>query len=65
MDIVDNVIPSSNAIMAEVMYYLGIYFENNDYLEKSRLMVSKTAGKNRIGNVLLSAMVLAGRFIFP
>ena len=35
MEVADNVIPSSNAVMAEVLYDLSIYFENNDYLEKS------------------------------
>jgi uncharacterized protein YyaL (SSP411 family) len=45
MDIVDNVTPSSNAVMAEVLYYLGVYFENNDYMKKSAEMVSKIAGK--------------------
>src|SRR4030095_12511754 len=29
----------------EVLYYLGVYFEKDDYLKKSTEMVSKTAGK--------------------
>ena len=40
MLIVDDAIPSSNAVMAEVLYSLGVYFENNDYLAKSAAMLS-------------------------
>jgi len=39
MDIADNVTPSSNAIMAEVLYNLGVYFEKDDYIKKSVSMV--------------------------
>ena len=41
MELADNVIPSSNAIMAEVLYNLSVYFENSDYLSKSSRMVSR------------------------
>ncbi|MEO6722999.1 MAG: thioredoxin domain-containing protein, partial [Ferruginibacter sp.] len=37
----DNSIPASNSAMATVLYKLGIYFDNPDYQEKSREMVSK------------------------
>jgi uncharacterized protein YyaL (SSP411 family) len=45
MEISDNVIPSSNAKMAEVLYQLGIYLEKDDYSTKCKLMLSKVAGK--------------------
>jgi uncharacterized protein YyaL (SSP411 family) len=44
-EMLDNSIPSASAIMAEVLYSLNVYFENDDYLEKSTLMLSKAAGK--------------------
>jgi uncharacterized protein YyaL (SSP411 family) len=34
----DDVIPSSNAVMAEVLYKLSVLLENNDFLEKATLM---------------------------
>jgi uncharacterized protein len=41
IEITDNNVPSSNAIMAEVLYALSVYFENEDYLAKSKFMLSK------------------------
>ena len=35
----DNVIPSSNAVMAENLFKLGHYFEKRDFIEKSRIML--------------------------
>lgn len=40
IEIADNAIPSSNAIIAEVLYNLGVYFDNPDYAAKSSHMVS-------------------------
>jgi uncharacterized protein YyaL (SSP411 family) len=40
IEIADNAIPSSNAVMAEVLYHLGVYFENEDYSNKSSHMLS-------------------------
>jgi uncharacterized protein YyaL (SSP411 family) len=40
IEIADNAIPSSNAVMAEVLYNLGVYFENEDYSAKSSHMLS-------------------------
>ena len=40
IEIADNAIPSSNAVMAEVLYNLGVYFENEDYSGKSARMLS-------------------------
>jgi len=39
METDDNVIPSSNAIMAENLFKLGRYFENKDYIDKSTQML--------------------------
>lgn len=48
MELADNVIPSSNAVMAEVLIDLYIYFESKDYLSKATRMVS------RISNQMIS-----------
>ena len=40
IEIADNAIPSSNAVMAEVLYNLAVYFENAEYRSKSSRMVS-------------------------
>ena len=45
IEILDNVIPSSNGVMAEVLYNLATYFEVDDYFNKSSGMVSKLSGK--------------------
>jgi uncharacterized protein YyaL (SSP411 family) len=45
MEIADNAIPSSNAIMAGVLYDLGVYFENDDFFAKSSGMLARVAGK--------------------
>ncbi len=39
MEVSDNVIPASNSSMARAMYTLGLYFYNNDYIEKSKQMM--------------------------
>jgi uncharacterized protein len=41
----DNDLPSSNATMADVLYALGVYFEDDDYLNKSARMVSRVYGQ--------------------
>ncbi len=35
----DNVIPSSNAVMAENLFKLGHFFEKQDYIDKSAVMI--------------------------
>ena len=40
MEITDNVIPSSNSTMAKNLYQLGMYFFNNDYIDKSKKMLN-------------------------
>jgi uncharacterized protein YyaL (SSP411 family) len=37
-EVQDNVIPSSNAIMAHVLFELGVYFEKEEYIEMSKKM---------------------------
>ena len=39
METIDNVIPSSNAIMADNLFRLGHYFEDNSYIAKSNQMI--------------------------
>jgi len=41
IELTDNTVPSSNATIAEVLYTLGIYFDNEQYTEKSKQMLSK------------------------
>lgn len=65
MEVADNVIPSSNAVMAEVLYNLSIYFENNDYLKKSSGMLAKLAGQMNSATVYYTQWCfLAGIFSY-
>ena len=41
----DDVIPSSNTIMANVLYILGITYDKSDYVDLSRTMLSAVSGK--------------------
>jgi len=43
-EILDNVIPGSNSVMARVLYDLGKYYYNQDYLDKSERMLRQVAG---------------------
>jgi uncharacterized protein YyaL (SSP411 family) len=45
IEITDNVIPSSNATMGDLLHKLGACIENRDYINKSIGMLSKLAGK--------------------
>ena len=40
MEITDNVIPASNSILANSLYKLGFYFENNNYKNTSKQMLN-------------------------
>lgn len=40
-EIFDNVIPSSNSMMAKNLYWLHLYFEENDYLTKAKYMLGQ------------------------
>lgn len=39
-EIIDNVLPSSNAVMAKVLYELGEYYDNQKYKTRSKKMLS-------------------------
>jgi uncharacterized protein YyaL (SSP411 family) len=40
MEVADNVIPSSNSEMAKNLFFLGLYFDNADYSQKSKQMLT-------------------------
>lgn len=40
MEVTDNVIPASNSEMAKNLFVLGSYFHNDDYINRSRQMLS-------------------------
>ncbi len=44
-EIEDNVIPSSNSVMANVLYRLGIYYSNQTYIADSREMLDQVAAQ--------------------
>jgi uncharacterized protein YyaL (SSP411 family) len=49
MELTDNVIPSSNSVMADALYRLGEYYDHDSYKELSKVMVnqiSKNITKN-------------------
>ncbi len=41
MELNDNVIPSSNSIMADVLFRLGTYYDNDSYREMSKTMLTQ------------------------
>lgn len=45
IDTTDNVIPSSNSVMAKNLFILSKYFENGDFLKMSKNMLSKISGQ--------------------
>jgi hypothetical protein len=40
MEVADNVIPSSNSEMARNLFFLGLYFDNANYTQKSKQMLT-------------------------
>jgi uncharacterized protein YyaL (SSP411 family) len=44
IEVGDNVIPSSNSVMGNVLYLLGLYFLNADWLKMSNNMLDKVSG---------------------
>lgn len=40
MELTDDVIPSSNSVMAKNLYYLSKYFHNTDYASKAKQMLA-------------------------
>jgi len=45
IEIYDGVIASGNSVMARVLYTLGIFLHNADYIEKARQMISSTQSR--------------------
>ena len=43
MELTDNVIPSSNSVLAEVLYRLGEYYDQDSYREMSKTMLSQVS----------------------
>ena len=41
MELADNVIPSSNSVMAEVLYLLGEYYSHDSYIQMSTSMLNQ------------------------
>ena len=64
IELTDNAIPSSNAVMVEVLYVLGVYLENEEYMEKSKRMFSNlyTQLQKEGTNFYASWCFLAGWF---
>lgn len=48
-EVMDNVTPSSNSVMAEVLLKLGTYFRNDDWLAHSQKMVQTVSGQSLKG----------------
>lgn len=65
MEVADNVIPASNSTMANNLFELGHYFEAEDYLEKSRQMLSNVKGDvAKAGAYYANWGVLMNRFVY-
>jgi uncharacterized protein YyaL (SSP411 family) len=64
IEITDNAIPSSNSVIAEVLYTLGVCFDDKEYLEKSKRMLSRMYKQLREGetNYYMGWCFLAGLF---
>ena len=45
IELSDNALPSSNSVMAEVLYELGLYFENGEYEAKANGMIKRISGQ--------------------
>ncbi|MEP6728468.1 MAG: thioredoxin domain-containing protein [Bacteroidota bacterium] len=66
IELADNVMPSSNAVMAGVLYELGIYFGNDTYTGFSKAMLAKLSGQLSEGKTEFYAAwcFLAGLFSY-
>ncbi len=64
MEISDNVIPSANSQMAKNLFVLGKYFHDQDYLQKSKLMLNNVRESASGGGVYYANWdILMGWFI--
>ena len=65
-DISDNVIPSSNSILANVFYKLGVLFENSDYTQTAEKMLLNVRNEiKQYGSYFANWAVLLGKFTHP
>jgi uncharacterized protein len=62
----DNAMPAANAVMARALYYLSVYYQNDDYLSASRVMLSRVTGLlNKKESLYYTSWVyLAGLFAY-
>ncbi|MFC2107061.1 thioredoxin domain-containing protein [Bacteroidota bacterium] len=61
----DNVIPASNSIMANVLFTLGLYYENDDYIIKSKKMLAQVRDKISSGGPYYSNWaILSGKLAY-
>lgn len=44
VDVIDNVMPSGNSVMAKNLFILGKYLYKEDYINRSRVMLSRVSG---------------------
>lgn len=66
MEIADNAIPSSNSIMAGVLFELGAYLDNKDYSAKSKIMLLRVAERIKtLPSYYAQWCSLAGLFSHP
>ncbi|MEO6316538.1 MAG: thioredoxin domain-containing protein [Chitinophagaceae bacterium] len=66
IELADNAMPSSNAVMAEVLYQMGVYFDNQAYTAVSKKMLAKLSGQLSEGETQYYAAwcFLAGLFSY-
>jgi uncharacterized protein len=65
IELTDNAIPSSNAVMANVLFELGVYFENQEFSTMSRDMLARLAGKMRsLTSYFSQWCILAGLYSY-
>lgn len=65
MELNDNVIPSSNSTMARNLFYLGMYFHQNDYIERARQMLLNVYdGMEMYGSGYSNWAVLLNHFVY-
>lgn len=66
MEVSDNVIPSSNSEMAKNLFILGQYLYNDDYIEKSKMMLNNMKENAMKGGVYFANWdILMAWFIQP
>lgn len=66
MEIQDNVIPSSNSSMAKVLFYLGHFFDEKNYVEISEKMLKQVQEEiPKYGSAYSNWAMLMQNFIYP